>query len=65
MSEKTEIMKEENTFGFDKIDCLANHDIRQSHPSAGLLTNREPVHRLDRRQPLKLRYNSINMINET
>ena len=37
MSEKTEIMKEENTFGFDKIDCLVNHDVRQSHdPSAGL-----------------------------
>ena len=37
MSEKTEIMKEENTFGCDKIDCLVNHDVRQSHdPSAGL-----------------------------
>ena len=30
-------MKEENTYGCDKIDCLVNHDIRQSHdPSAGL-----------------------------
>ena len=37
MSEKTEIMKEENTFGCDKIDFLVNHEVRQSHdPSAGL-----------------------------
>ena len=30
-----------------------------------LCPNREPVHRLDRRQPFKLRYNFINMIYET
>ena len=51
---KTEIMKDEKNLWPEKIDCLVNHDIRQSHPSAGpffgdfftLFPNREPVHRL-------------------
>ena len=38
----------------DRIDCLINHDIRQSHPSAGLYT-----------APQAKVYNLINMIYET
>ena len=38
----------------DRIDCLINHDIRQSHPSAGLYT-----------APQAKVCNLINMIYET
>ena len=51
VSEKTEIMKKKKNkkttkktkqqqqpiYCCDRIDCLINHDIGQSHPSAGLL----------------------------
>ena len=68
VSGKTEIMKKKKRkkkkqqqqkqqqpmYCCDRIDCLINHDIRQSHPSAGLYT-----------APQAKVYNLINMIYET
>ena len=35
---KEKKQKQQPMYCCDRIDCLINHDIRQSHPSAGLYT---------------------------
>ena len=37
-TEKEKQQQQPRMYCSDRIDCLINHDIRQSHPSAGLYT---------------------------